>query len=539
MLCALGSAVRWLATDHRRPGLRDRSSATRRCGDTHPMKPLLLAFALLFAAAPSLARDDVPFAELGKGFLKARFKSEAAGDCPMQKLREQHCAHGLIGIFDIAYPAWQLSEKQHVEDLRALCNALLSVQGHWIDWLAKGDDAAAPAKADVEALLLWVKGWKPAALSKVEAAADKDLFLLLGANEAQSAAAKRLTTFLSKPDVLAVAPRNGEPTHLLFAPARRDFVEMLGYAGLLDPAQPAVLWNAEATTWTSFWIGWDLVLALEYPPWSEDKEFKTGLSMNKFEPTGMLEHVVQQSMLALLWSCYGDSDALYLHQAQAMNMAIEVCGEINALEGDGGRGTTGAKTQPYEKFVPGGSSSGGTLPPIPAATQDSMKTNQWHEGLGKDHFAAPLRKGQKNAQKQLTKDKPIGLDPSVAKDKHAHFLLISPDQQVKYVVSAPFLGKYSKDKAYPPHEVIADYREFFRAFKCGFYYWLQSQADKGGAEGSAIKYKDLMKKLAARDPAAKSFEDLVVEVYGVPLSGKNGETDCLEWRFLEWLGKGK
>jgi hypothetical protein len=28
-------------------------------------------------------------------------------------------------------------------------------------------------------------------------------------------------------------------------------------------------------------------------------------------------------------------------------------------------------------------------------------------------------------------------------------------------------------------------------------------------------------------------------VYGVPLSGKNGSTDSLEWRFLEWLAKGK
>ena len=66
---------------------------------------------------------------------------------------------------------------------------------------------------------------------------------------------------------------------------------------------------------------------------------------------------------------------------------------------------------------------------------------------------------------------------------------------------------------------------------------MQTQGDKTGADASAAKYKDLMRKLATREPT-KAFDDLVNEIYGVPLSGKNGETDSLEWRYLEWLGKG-
>ena len=67
---------------------------------------------------------------------------------------------------------------------------------------------------------------------------------------------------------------------------------------MVAPAQQAQLWTPQAVKWTGFWLEWTLVLALEYPPWADDKKFETGLSMNKFEPTGMLQHTVQQVMIA-------------------------------------------------------------------------------------------------------------------------------------------------------------------------------------------------------------------------------------------------
>lgn len=396
----------------------------------------------------------------------------------------------------------------------------------------------AAAKANAEALITWVKTWKPPAFSKAETAADKDLFALLGANDAQKKAAKELGEYLLSADELVAVPKTGQKVHILFAPTRLDFIELIGYTGLVDPTQQGQLWNKTATMWTGFWLDWTLVLALEYPPWGDDKKFETGLSMNKFEATGMLEHTLQQSMLALLWMVYGDNDALYLNQAQAMNMVIEVVGEINALEGDGGRATSGGHTEPYEKFVPGGNSSGGFLPPISAAPQDTLKTNPWHEGLGKDHFITALKKGQVAGYKQLQHDSPHGLDPAVAKDKVAHFALTSSSNGKKFVVSAPFMGEAAKTKSYPPTEFIADYKEFFRAYKCAFYWWIQEQGDKAGAEASAAKYSELMRRLAVRE-GGKTFEQIVQELYGVPLSGKSMETDSLEWRFLESLAKGK
>lgn len=500
--------------------------------------PLLLLG--LFLAAPLFAMgdDSLPLDEFGKSFLKTHFKVENAADLPIDKIRTDHCVHGTFGTFEIAYPIWRLDSKQHTDDLQDIASTLVKLQVRWIDWLKKGDERTKAPKADAEMLLAWIKGWKHAAFARADTSASKDLFDLQGANEAQKAAAKNLGAFIAKPDVLGLAPRDGRTSQILFAPTRRDFVELLGYAGLRDVSMQAELWTQHTTMWTNFWIDWTLVLALEYPPWGEDKQFNTGLSMNKFEPTGMLQHTVQHAMLTFLWMVYGDSDALYLNQAQAMMMAIELCGEINALEGDGGRGTTGAHTNAYEKFVPGGNSAGGVLPPIPAAPLDSMKTNPWHENLGRDYFTIPLRKGQKLGAKFAGKDTPKGLDPVVVRDKSAHFLITGLDGAKHYVVSAPFMGEVAKLRQYPPPEFVTDFREFFRAYKCGFYQWVRTQGDKAGAAASEATYQRLMLGIAKRDEG-KTLDALVQEIYGLPLSAKSGETDSLEWRFLDWLAKGK
>jgi hypothetical protein len=503
------------------------------------MKTVLLALGLILSA-PFLDKkdDELPLGDFGKSFLKSHFKVEAAAEMPIDKIREQHCVRGTFGTFEIAYPIWQLDDKHHIEDLQSIASTLVQLQVHWMDWLAKGDERLKAPKADAETLLAWIKSWKPGGFAKAATAPDKDLFVLLGATDAQVAASRNLGAFIGKPDVLGVAPRDGKKTRIMFAPTRRDFVEMLGYAGMLDATVQPQLWTKTATTWTNFWIEWTLVLALEYPPWSYDKDFKTGFSMNKFETTGMLEHTVQHAMLTFLWMVYGDNDAIHLNQAQAMAMAIELCGEINALEGDGGRGTTGARTNAYEKFVPGGNSEGGVLPPISALPFDNVKTNPWHEGFGRDYFVLPLRKGQKLGAKGVTKDGPPKLDPIVVKDKSAHFSITSLDETKHYVVSAPFMGENAKIRQYPPPEFVTDFREFFRAYKCGFLHWLQTMSDKGGLEPSLAKYQTLMKRMANRDES-KTLDAIVMEVYGLPLSGKNGETDSLEWRFLDWLAKGK
>lgn len=481
--------------------------------------------------------DDVPFAAFGQAYLKAHGNPAQASDLPLETLRAKWCVHVALGAVDLAYPISFLSDKPRVEDFKAVCKCLLEMQSRWIEWLLDDPAKVKSARADIAALRSWIEDWKPAGFARAAAAEDKDLFKLLTAGDAEVQAAKRLNDLVCASDVLGVGPKEGKPISILLSPTRRDFVELLGYAGLLDAAQQPIVWLPDAPDWTTFWVGWDLVMALEYPPWDPDPQFKTGLSMNKFDKNGLEQHAVLQAANAWQWMCFGDDGAPYFHQAVAMNLAIAVCGEINALEGDGwGYGTTGGRTNPYEKFVPGGNSQGGTLPAIPATSQDGIKKGRWREGFGRDHFAAPLRKGQKNAAKDFMKDRPDHLDAALIQDKSAHFLLVASDGQAKYVVSAPFFGPHSKTKPYPPTPVILDYREFFRAYKCAFVNWLQTQG-AGDAAPSTAKFRDLLRKMGAQD--GRAIEEVLLEIYGTPLSAKNGEDESLEWRFLEWLVKGK
>ena len=509
----------------------------------HVWLPIGLAIALgltLAAAAPAGTLDDdvVPYEEFAKGWLKAHKVNEVS-ELPMEKVRSEHCIHGVLGAIDFAFPTAFLTEKDRCEALKKCCTSLLDLQQKWIEWLATDTAKIDAGKADVAELKTWVKSWKQPALAKAISEADKDVFKVLDAKEAQTQAAARLSELLLKPDVLGIAPSEGQPLRILFSPSRRDFVELVGYAGLQDPAKQTELWHPITTEWTNFWIGWDFVMAMEYPPWAPDPEYRTCLPMDKFDKTGLEQHTVLQAANALQWMCYGEDGAPAFHQAVAMNLAIAVCGELNALEGDGwGYGTTGAKTRPYERFVPGGNSAGGILPPMPAIGGDAAKKGRWREDLGKEHFAPPLRKGQKNGFKFLAKDGAENLDPKVAEDKNAHFYLVAPDESAKYVVSAPFFGEAAKSKPYPPTAVILDYREFFRAYKSSFFHWLQTQFDPKDPAASAAKFRDLMKKMSGRTKE-EPFDPVVQEVYGVALSGPNGETDSLEWRFLDWLGKGK
>lgn len=496
----------------------------------------LLLAAPLVSTSPA-AGDEIAWARFGGAYLEAHGAKDAPASLPFDTLVEKHYVHGAFGLVDVAYPTAFLVDKAHVDELQRQCGALVDLQAKWIELLGKDAAAAKPGVEAATALRAWVSSWKPAVVTKAALAEKHELVELFGAGDAERGAQEKLAALLSNPDVLGVAPREIKRLSIVFSPTRRDFVELLGYTGLVDATQQKTLWTETASGWTSFWMGYHFVLALEYPSWGNDPEFRSGTPMTKFEPTGREEHTLQNTANALQWLCYGDDDATYLHQAVAMNLAIAVAGEINALEGDTVRGSTGAATKPYEKFVPGGNPKGGWLPPIPAAGGDMLKDGRWREGKGKDHFAGVLRKYQKEGWKQYGKDKPEKPDPAIARDQAAHFLLLSADGAKKGVASAPFFGPAAGEKPYPPQEMLLDYKEFFRAYKCAFFEWLSKNGDKAGAEASRAKFGELMRRIGAKD--RKPFEAVVQEVYGVPISERNGEKDSLEWRFLAWLAKGK
>jgi|694.fasta_scaffold01345_10 hypothetical protein len=496
---------------------------------------LLLHVSLLLPAAAQEPKVD--FSELGARFAQARAPGASSGE----ELYARHSVQLRLGMVELAYPSWDLSDKAACEELRASALAILAVQRRWAEVLASPEDAAAIGK-DAQLLEGWIKGWKAPQLLKLlqlKPSDSRELLAALGAGADVQQAAQSFAARLMDPAVCGLAPKDGNPQRVLLAPRRKDFVDLMGFAGRADSALQSVLWTREATLFTSFWIGPIFVLALEYPPWTFDPSFATCISMNRFEKNGMQQHTLREILGALHWACLGEpGDARYFLQSQALLLTIDVCGEANALEGDGERGTTGAQTQPYERFVPGGDPNGGTLPPIPAAPLDSLRENHWREGKGADHFALPLRKGQKAAQKAMIKDRPAKLDPAVARNPDAHFLLTTPDGVERTIVSAPFLGAATANKPYPPHALLVDYREFFRAYRTAFFHWLATQYDPKNPKLCAEKRRELARKLAAKDPST-SFEALVQQVYGEPLSAPEGSKPSLEWRFLEWLGKGR
>ncbi len=65
---------------------------------------------------------------------------------------------------------------------------------------------------------------------------------------------------------------------------------------------------------------------------------------------------------------------------------------------------------------------------------------------------------------------------------------------------------------------------------------MTSGAHTKDAAANAERWRELLAGLDTLD-GTKTFGRLVEEVYGVPISAKDGSTDSLEWRFLRALPK--
>jgi len=504
-----------------------------------PLAGAALAVAL---AGPALAAPALQGAPAPATYLPALGREFVAEHCP-EGIKPQACAfeavlaesyaHARLGAFEVGYPARFLSEKKKAADLQEIAGALLGLQRRWVEVMGADREGAPQVLADLAVLEAWVQSWDPAELGKLAGAVEKDLFVALAAGEGVETAAQRSREALQSRETLGMAPQHTDgAVALVLSPSRRDFMELVGYLGLADEEFQRINWNLGVEQWTQCWSGTKLLLCLEYAPWERfDPEFRQGISVRKWAPkTGLAQHVLQQAGEALLFRCFNQSELRLYERGLAINLVVDVLGEANALDGDGGISNSGAATAPYERFVPGGNSSGGTLPAVPAAPMDSVVDGPWRQGHGKDRFAAVLRAGQKEGAKAAAKDRS---NPQ-SKDKLAHFLLKG---QSKYVVSAPFYGPHANAKPYPPIEFLNDYREFFRAYNACFLDWLRRRA-AGTAEGSARRFRELLRALSVPEETP-AFHEAVERVYGVALSAENGETQSLEWRFLKWLAEGE
>jgi hypothetical protein len=438
-----------------------------------------------------------------------------------------------LGAFDVRYPAALLGEKGAADDLVAIATALVQLQHHWIAWQTAGTDRGAGAQADVETLRQWVVGWDTKALARLATKPEQlDLAKVLEMPAEVAAAEGRLWSFLHEPE-LGLPMMAAKSAQIALSPTRLDFMQWVGYAGLVEPEQRAAYWVPGIDQWTQIWSGWTMITALEYAPWTGfDPKFRSGKSMDSIEATGMVEQVCLQAAMSLLRHCV-NRDLDHHDNSVAMNLVIELVGQLNTIDGEAQVRTSGGKTQPYSRFIPGGLSSGGTLPPRSAQGLDGVVQNHWRKGKGADHFVRALRDGQKDGAKAAFKEK-----KSRWKDKAAHFLLRTDEDQ--WVASAPFFGPHAKDQPYPPTAgLVADYAEFFRSYKSAFHWWLRTHGDPASEEASLDRYRQFLSELDEIDFESRTVDALLERVYGVPLSAADGETDSLEWRFLAFLSKAR
>ena len=483
--------------------------------------------------------ESIDFARLGKEFLAAHCAVDAEPEelstsepCSLEDVLKRGYANVRLGAFELHYPVALFDGKHRAQDFCEVALGLVDLQQSWIEWLTAGAQGSQEGLADLALVRSWVAEWQPKpleALAKKSAGAELELFTALAAPAEVRSAEQRLYALLHDAGRLGLGMRADTVVRIVLCPTRLDFMQWVAYSGLADPAAREAHWQPGVDQWTQLWIGWTLVAALEYAPWDGfDPEFRSGKSMTSIDKTGMVEQVALQASQALLRFCV-PRDLEHADNAVAMNLVIDFVGQLNTIDGEGQLKTSGGQTQPYSRFVPGGNPGGGTLPPRSAAGSDALVKSQWREDNGSDHFLGALAKGQKEGHKVASKEK-----VERWKDERAHFLL--KGEASKHVVSAPFFGPHAAAQEYPPFEFLNDYSEFFRAYKSGFFHWLREVAgDPESPEASRAKFRELLTRFGEIGQGGRTFDDLAAEVYGLPLSAADGETDSLEWRFLAYV----
>ncbi|MFO0983837.1 MAG: hypothetical protein U1E76_19275 [Planctomycetota bacterium] len=271
-------------------------------------------------------------------------------------------------------------------------------------------------------------------------------------------------------------------------------------------------------TWSDLRWGDLTVLALEYAASGHDGvDISKGVDMNEREPTGMLQNVAHKLMTSLAAHDLGKNVDATLQQALVTNMVIELLGENNVTLGAGNATTS------YQRFVPGGRSSGGKLPKHSAE-------GRFREDKGKDHFVGILKEFFAESAAQRAKQKP----PPEA--DHIVFALYARDDNDPHFIDAPFLEPSLSKRSLPPAQEL-DYAEFLRAYGSAFAHWLQDKAVIQSNSPAALLQSLLGAASSTPEGQAFPFAQKVQEIYGIPWSSTDLKADSLEGRFLRWLTK--
>jgi len=498
-------------------------------------KLVTLALALTASFTPVHAAEDPPeldYAAFAAAFRESHGASNATpGSLPLQGLLNSEAFRKFtLGAFDLRISAEALKDRAVAKNFVLAATASLDAQRHWIDWTAFDHEEYESICEDFDTLRKWVKGWSTSSLATIAKFADRDVMESLGAKGSVVAAHERVQRFMCRGEYLGILRSDAPDTQILFAPDRRSMLQLLCYTGwnLIDSR--ANYWKPGIEKWTSFWNEETQVIALEYPQYPFDfKHAERGADMNEFEKTGLGQHVSEKVTTSLFWRYFGNNDALFYEAALGVNTAISIYEQNNVRTGAPVFKNSGGSSDPFSVFVPGGNPSGGTLPA--RGVISIITVPLWRETKGEDNYVKPLGKAMKKGKKLASKDR----NPN--KDARVHFIVFGKKANDTSYVSAPFFGPAAAEKELPGDEYLVDYEEFFRAYSASFFHWLRTRAVGKGDEQNAVLFAQLNKSLATRDQSTP-FHAVIEEVYGVPLSAADGETDSLEWRFLTFISKG-
>jgi hypothetical protein len=492
----------------------------------------------MLMASPGFSEEEdktgskVPFSEFAESFLKTHgLKNIPKEPESLRLAMEQGYVVVHLGAFDLWYPKPYLRERMHAKTFKEVGQALLEMQGVWIQWVT-ADEAAKDALKDMKFLQKWAKAWNfsKAARRSGKAGTRPDLLELLGAKESTRTASQRFALFMTKEIGLGQARDENRSVQTILCPTRGDILELGCFIGTLSERGRNMMWKDNLAYWTSMkWSDFSII-AMEHPlnaPGAGD--ITEGKAMNQTEKTGLLEHVIQHAMEDLIRFYYSGMLNMDLSKGFAINMVIAMYGHNNVRAG-GGRG--GKTTPGFSVFVPGAATDG----KLPFGYYSKFRDSRWRESKGKDHFKKPLRdalkKGIKAAKKSEAEHRNIKCCFALEPKEGA----VTP-----LVVEAPFLDSF-KSKPTVPDPYKDDLLEFLRAYRSGFAHWLRNKARNMDDDSSAQELlRELLRRLGKdADPGAgKGFEHLVREIYGMPFTPEADAPKSLEGAFIAWLETGR
>lgn len=458
-----------------------------------------------------------PFAEFVDAFRKAhKIDVVDSAGFDTQALFARDWVGQQIGPFDLLYPRQGLELKPRQEELRSVATCIIDLESLWLDWFGTGAPAEA-ARADLGILKHWLGAARvqPFKLSEPKL----DLFTMFAASDKEMSAAARIVIAFQDGSALGYKPKSETRPQILFAPTRKEFLDLVAFCGWADPDRRGLFWDSGAARWTECFWNSIQILSLEDPPGKFDASKPwDGTTMNFKAPTGAVEHVATRSAHSLCTTYYGYTLDPAFQSGLCQNTAIAIYGRNNSRSGGAGRGNT---TDGWSMFVPGGLSQGGALPGISA---DSI----WRSTFGSDWFVKPLKDSQRVASK----------DASAGKEKTSTFEITATDKVKKQFVRAPFFGQAAASKDLPAAEFLQDYLEFFRAYKSCFVHWLLEEGSGKPGKPSHAKLAELLRGVAGAAEGTR-FEDLLSQCYALPWSAAEPKPENVEWNFLAWLSRQK